>query len=796
MRHLHQLHIPFALIAAILLPSSLLSAQNIPAFSRHADQYVKRLHTLQQPSMPIHSGDTALQDSVSPYRRPKVALVLSGGGAKGCAHVGVLKALEQFNIPVDMIVGTSMGALIGGLYCIGYSADQIDSLLEVQDWEQLLFDKQDPDVTSLSQRRLANKYFYAMTVEDWQTMRFSSQGLVKGNNLSNLFAQLTMGFHDSICFDSLPIPFTCVATDLVHDRQIDFHSGTLATAMRASMAIPGVFSPVIIDDMVLVDGGMKDNFPVDLARQQGADIIIGISVKNDRVRTADDFRGTRNVLGTIIEGLTEAKYRENVPLADMFVHVNVEGFSPMSFNKPAIDTLVERGYSAMIGQLEQLMDIKKQVDPYNLYKFSDLPRRTIIKSTDRLPLKQIYMKNVYSFDSSRLSRRFHILNKDSITINEIEKIVGTLRNNLYYVYPTYTLLPYHPSSLRLPAPADTGYGYSLSLTTNGKQAAVMYLGVRYDNIENVAMMLHGIIPLHWSHAPFVLEPTLRLGTNQEVRVAASLSPFTMGRMQLSYSYQHREFNIYYEGDRAYNADFNMHEIDFGMKDSGRKNILFDFFMRLDIANRDELLLLRTNPLNLESVLNHALISYHVNMHYNNQNHSRLATRGMDFQAGYSAYTDNFYQYQSATPIHAVRMRLRNAFPLTHRLTLEPMLYSRIVKGNSIPVLLRNYVGGEYFGHLMEQVMPFVGISHTETLGHYFLGSEVEFRYTPIRNHYFIAAAAAGIHHDDFYQILNNKPLLGLQVAYYYTTLIGPFCLCINYSNVSRLSLYLNIGFEF
>lgn len=795
MRYLRLLCTFLALVVTSLLPS-LLEAQDIRTSHHPVIQYDDSVQTLRQPNISNLCARTTLLDSVPSYQRPKVALVLSGGGAKGCAHVGVLKALEQFNIPVDMIVGTSMGALIGGLYCIGYSADQIDSLLQEQDWEQLLFDKQNPEKTSLSQRRLSNRYFYAMTVENWQTMRFSSQGLVKGNNLNNLFAQLTMGFHDSVSFDSLPIPFTCVATDLVHDQQVNFRSGKLATAMRASMAVPGVFSPVIMDGMVLVDGGMKDNFPVDLARQQGADIIIGVSVRNEKERSVNDFRGTMEVLSSIIEDLTEAKYCENLPIADMFVHVNVEGFSTMSFNQSAIDTLVNRGYSAVINQLEHLLEIKKQVDPYDLYKFSDLPRRTIIKSTDRLPLKQIDMENVYSFDSSRLSRRFHVLNNDSITINEIEKIVGALRSNLYYVNPSYTLLPYHPSSTKLPAPADTGYGYSLSLTTNGKQAAMIYLGVRYDNIENVAMMLHGVIPLHWSHAPFVLEPTLRLGINQQIRLAASLSPFTMGSMQLSYSYLHREFNIYHEGNRAYNADFNMHEIDFGMKDNGRNNMLFDFFVRLDVANRDKLLQLRTDPLNLEDVLDRALISYHVSMHYNNQNHNRLATHGIDFLASYAAYTDNFYQYLSATPIHAVQLRLQNAFPLTHRLTFEPMLYSRIVRGDSIPVLLRNYVGGEYFGHLIEQVMPFAGIGHTETIGHYFFGTEAEFRYNPLRNHYFIATAAAGVHHDDFYKLLTDKPLLGLQLAYNYTTLIGPIGLCINYSNISRLSLYINIGFEF
>ena len=795
MRPFHTPYPPLVFIVIILMLSLPASAQDI---EEH-----RPLPRADEPRQPQHHRDDdgpgshpLVQDTMPVYHRPKIALVLSGGGAKGCAHVGVLKALEQFNIPVDMILGTSMGALIGGLYSIGYGADQIDSLLQVQNWNQLLFDQQDPSIMSLSQRRMSNKFFYAMTLKNWQTLHFGSQGIVKGNNLDNLFAQLTMGFHDSVSFDSLPIPFTCVATDLVHDRQYNFRSGKLATAMRASMAIPGVFSPVIMDGMVLADGGMKDNFPADLARQQGADIVIGVSVKNEKERTVDDFKGTVDVLSTIIEGLTEAKYAENIPLADMYIHVNVEGFSTMSFNREAIGTLVNRGYMAVINQLDTLLEIKRRADPYDIYKFVDLPKRTIIKSTDRLPLRQIEMNNVYSFDSLRLARRFHILNNDSITINEIEKIVGSLRSNLCYVNPSYSLMPCRNAMLRMPGDTVDHYGYALSLTTDGKQAARIYLGVRYDNVENVAMMLHGLIPLHWNRAPIVLESTLRLGTNQDVSLAASLSPFTMGKMQLSYGYRHRQFNIYHNGKRTYNADFYMHEIDFGIKDGGLKNMLFDAFVRMNVANRDELLQLRDNPLGLQNVMESALVSYHFDIHFNNQDNNRLATHGIDFMANYACYTDNFYQYLSAPPVHTFQLHLQKAFPMWHHLTFEPMLYGRIVKGDSIPVLLRNYVGGEYYGHLIDQVAPFAGISHTETIGSHFLGIETEMRYNPMHNHYFIVTAAAGIHHDDFYKLLTNKPLVGMRLAYNYSTLIGPIGLSINYSNICHLSMYLNIGFEF
>ena len=226
--------------------------------------------------------NASAQDSL---RRKRVAVVLSGGGARGMAHIGVLKVIERAGIPIDIITGTSMGSIIGGLYAIGYDAHRLDSMVKMQDWGFLLSDKADVRNRSLDDRRKQNTYFLLRTFH-WGNKKSAveSGGLITGKNLSALFDRLTVGYHDSIDFNRLPIPFACVSTNIIDNTEYDFHSGVLAQAMRSSMAIPAVFSPVRKGNMVLVDGGLRNNYPADLAREMGTDIIIGVTVQSLPIR--------------------------------------------------------------------------------------------------------------------------------------------------------------------------------------------------------------------------------------------------------------------------------------------------------------------------------------------------------------------------------------------------------------------------------------------------------------------------------------------------------------------------------
>lgn len=294
------------------------------------------------------------------YARKKVAVVLSGGGAKGMAHIGVLKVIEEAGIPIDIVTGTSMGSIIGGLYAIGYDALTLDSIVRAQDWSYVLSDRPPLKRLTLNERQKQNVYLLTKPIYLHKKQNEAMGGLISGINLSNIFDQLTVGYHDSIDFNSLPRHFACVATNIVDNSEEDIHSGRLSQAMRASMAIPAVFTPVRQGNKVLVDGGLRNNFPVDVARAMGADIVIGVMLQGEG-KTADELGNVLEILGHIVDENCKNKYQENIQLTDVPIRVNCKGFNSASFSATAIDALIERGREAALKHWADLMALKEAI---------------------------------------------------------------------------------------------------------------------------------------------------------------------------------------------------------------------------------------------------------------------------------------------------------------------------------------------------------------------------------------------------------------------------------------------------
>lgn len=336
--------------------------------------------------------------------RKKVAVVLSGGGAKGMAHIGALRVIEKAGIPIDIITGTSMGSIVGGLYAIGYDAHRLDSMVRVQDWSFLLTDKLEAHSPLLDNRERQNTYFLTKTFTLSKNKITNKQGgMIEGRNLDKLFNRLTAGYRDSIDFNSLPIPFACVATNIVDNSEYVMHSGVLSEAMRSSMAIPGVFSPVRKDSMVLVDGGLRNNFPVDIARQMGADVVIGVTVQED-LKSAYDLKSTSDVLMQIVNINCKNKYDENLAMTDVPICVNTSGYSSASFTASAIDTLMNRGEEAAMRQWDKLMALKRIIGVDSTF----VPRRPQLHPEAMLPdtLSEVSRKDRAGMIMAGLGVRF------------------------------------------------------------------------------------------------------------------------------------------------------------------------------------------------------------------------------------------------------------------------------------------------------------------------------------------------------------------------------------------------------
>jgi NTE family protein len=239
-----------------------------------------------------------------PAPRPRLGLVLSGGGARGLAHIGVLQVLEELRVPVDCVAGTSMGAIVGGLYAYGYDPYAIERLVVGLDWPYLLQDS--PRRSDLSIRRKQEEYEFLVQLRvGYRDGGIAlPKGLVQGQNLGIVLDQLTLEAHDLASFDDLPLPFRCVAADIGNGRRIVFDRGDLPRAMRASMALPGIFAPVDHEQSLLVDGGILDNLSVEAARAMGAERVIAVDIGTPPSRL-EDIRDLLGITSQMVALLTQ-----------------------------------------------------------------------------------------------------------------------------------------------------------------------------------------------------------------------------------------------------------------------------------------------------------------------------------------------------------------------------------------------------------------------------------------------------------------------------------------------------------
>ena len=265
--------------------------------------------------------------------RPRVALVLEGGGALGYAHIGVIEYLEQHHIPVDLVVGTSMGGLVGGLYASGRSPDEIRRLVNSIDWDATIGGR--TPFEDLSYRRKEDRVAYPNHLEFGLKHGISApEGLSSGQQVGLILDRATLPEYSLSSFDELPIPFRCVATNMNSGRAYVFSGGSLAQAMRATMSIPGVFPPVQIRGITYTDGGAVDNLPVDVAKANGADIVIASYLdlgKSSKQKNASFL----SAAGATISIMIAANELQSIEQADVLVRSDLKGFTSMMFNDSA-----------------------------------------------------------------------------------------------------------------------------------------------------------------------------------------------------------------------------------------------------------------------------------------------------------------------------------------------------------------------------------------------------------------------------------------------------------------------------
>lgn len=358
-------------------------------------------------------------------KKPKIGLVLSGGGAKGLAHIGVLKVLEEAGVKVDYIGGTSMGAIIGGLYASGYTAKQLDSIFSVVDADALLQDYIPRTSKSFFEKR--NDEVYAVTLPFSRFRLGVPTALSKGMYNYNLLSRLTNHVRHTRDFNKLPIPFVCIATDIETGEEVVIRNGILPKAILASGAFPSLYSPVEIDGRLLIDGGVTNNYPIEEVKRMGADIIIGVDVQ-EGLKDRNNLGGASGVLVQITNFNMIEKMEAKRKATDIYIKPDIRGYSVISFDLGK--EIINKGEEAAFSVYER---IEQLVSPYE--KHVSVPTTEL---TDTLNISDVRVNKLSNFTRAYVLGKLRFKSNSKITYKKLNDGISNLNSTQNFSSISYS----------------------------------------------------------------------------------------------------------------------------------------------------------------------------------------------------------------------------------------------------------------------------------------------------------------------------------------------------------------------
>ena len=396
---------------------------------------------------------------------PRIGLVLSGGGAKGLAHIGVLKTIDSLGLRLDYIGGTSMGAVVGGLYAYGYSAQQLDSIFRQIDFDVLLGDKVPRPSKTFQERKNAEKYAVSLPVRNFKIQLPSS--ISRGQNVYNLLTKLTIGAQN-IEFKNLPIPFYCMATNMETGQRVTLDRGNLAQALSISSALPTLFQPIEHDGYLLMDGGIVDNYPIEILKSKPLDYIIGVNVQEELL-SSDEIKSVPDILTQINNFRTVESMQKKADLTDFYLKPEVKGFSIISFNKGS--TIIDRGQASTTPFVNQLSSISKQQKVQQ--------RHPKITPADTLKINQIHISGNDKYTSAYILGKLRFRQGETVSFEQFNNGVNNLLSTNNF------------DSFRYEFSENSQGRYDLfGQLKESETTSFLKLGVHYDKVLKSALLLN------------------------------------------------------------------------------------------------------------------------------------------------------------------------------------------------------------------------------------------------------------------------------------------------------------------
>ena len=749
----------------------------------------------------------ARSDSIRRHR-PVVALVLSGGGAKGAATVGALKYMEQYNFPIDMVLGTSVGGLLGGFYALGYTPGELEELIREIDWSMALSDKVEPQFVPYHRKAYKEKYalsfpFYyrhedlsqsisditdgmftsATAIEDATSMVLDNlisslpTGVAYGENVNHIISSRTVGYSDSTDFFKFPIPFACVSTDLISGKAKVWHSGNINMALRATMSIPGLFAPVQTGGMALVDGGMRNNFPADIAKDLGADIVIGIELRDAPAASRGNAKSIMSIVQGAIRMYSVDSFERSMASVDLTIKPDLKEFNMMSFDDTAVEFMLLRGYNAAEACAPQLDSLRRIIGGEGL-KLQGKPARDI--SRKPVLIDKVEITGLREKDANYIRRQLYIKDSSLVNTRILDDDVAAVFGSGVFDFINYELL-------------GTEEPYRLRIHCQKGPVHRFGIGMRIDTEEIVSALLNFGLNTNALGGPS-LDITAKIGTNPYLDVHAAYVTPNFPSVHLRGKLRWTDRTSVILGTNYFNTTFlnTFQELYISNKFEGRNE--YSLGIRNSYHNTTKLVADTVVGQYYAAAMEGDWQSLFASVRKESLDNGYFPERGMSAGIGAEALTDLFSSEKNYFGVVSFDARL----PLTlGRLAFIPQVYGRSIIGENIPLPYANVIGGEFRGRYIDQQVPFIGINNAAFRRNNMAVGRMDTRLRLGSNHYLTATGNVCYDFDAFKAISEGELLWGAGISYAYNTIIGPVRLTLHYNSLSeKIGAYFALGFNF
>ncbi len=783
-------------------------------------------------------ADAAEPSSSGKYiaERPKVALVLSGGGAKGASHVGVLRYLQEVGIPVDMVVGTSMGSIIGAMYSLGYSPETMEEILSNIDWSYYMGDKLERTDLSYGAKMLLDKYDIDMPFGSKEIHRgfldsmfvnaasngkmllnsMMPSGVISGNNILNLFYNFCIGYTDPVDFDKLPIPFACVSSDIVEDKEIIHKSGVLPLAIRASMSMPAVFNPVITGNQVLMDGGLKNNFPVDVAKEMGADIIIGVSLALEREHKAENLTSLPSQFSQLIKMYTQNKLEENKSECDILILPDMTGRTSLDFDKKTINEVISIGYNAAKDHARELKVLHDYLSEFGSTSQTYQAPKAQTLIGKEFSLSEIRIEGADSRDKDWLIRKSGLKLGTTITLADLDNAVSVFYGTKAYSRVLYVL-----------EEDSFGDGYVVRFEMLPQKPHSLAFGIRGDSHEAMASAIRIAFNEHVFNG-IQGEINGVVSYNPSFEALVSYIPRKLPRVCLSYNLHKREADIYNSDFLTDNLSYISNSFRFYLSEHMYLRSHYEFGVRYDDTYFPRALNSYYNSSLESSMKPIRTFGLFAQAHYDGLDDAYFPKNGLE--AHFYAHQNLWHFRRSKTqlkPFLKLNFDSRYVWNVNEKFTFIPQFkfalnFDKYCNWSDEPFpdsfsddmalyyfpTYQNKMGQPYADFDFEGQVSFAGLYQTHSVQNVLLaGTDVRYelfsgQFVTLKLNYARAAAFEYLFTDwmkigDEYFRVNGLNNFGLALAYSLDTRLGPMSAEVGWNSINKkFGAFLSIGRTF